>query len=196
MTYQAAAKQLLRDTALDAAGELLRDRAWSAITMSDVARATGVSRQTLYNEFGGRREFAQAYVLRVAQRLISDVEAVITANAGDPHTALTRAFERFLAEASETALVAAIAGRDGGDELLALVTVQGGELLHAATTRLTSFLRATWPQVPADDAEAAADVLVRMAISHAALPGDDPHRAATGLARALGPFIEQVLMPH
>jgi AcrR family transcriptional regulator len=194
MSYQLAAKALLRDTLLDAAGELLRDREWAAITMADVARAAGVSRQTLYNEFGGRREFAQAYVLRVADRLIGDVEAVITANAADPNTALTAAFERFLAEASETTLVAAIAGRDGGDELLALVTVQGGELLRAATTRLTAFLRATWPQVAAADAEIAADVLVRMAISHAALPGDDPARAASGLARALGPFVEQVLI--
>jgi AcrR family transcriptional regulator len=194
--YAWAAKALLRDTALDAAGDLLRERAWASITMADIARDTGVSRQTLYTEFGGRRPFAQAYVLREADRLMTGVEAVIGEHADDPQGAIAAAFERFLDDASQTALVAAIAGRDGGDELLALVTVQGGELLRAATTRLTAFLRATWPQVSAGDARAAVDVLVRMAISHAALPGEDPARAAKGLARALGPFVDQVLMRH
>ena len=32
--------------------------------MADVAAAGGVSRQTLYNEFGTRDEFAQAFVIR------------------------------------------------------------------------------------------------------------------------------------
>jgi AcrR family transcriptional regulator len=196
VSYQEAAKALLRDTLLDAAGELLRERAWASITMSDVARAAGVSRQTLYNEFGGRREFAQAYVLREADRLMTGVEAVIGRHAHDPHGALAAAFELFLESASHTSLVAAIAGRDGGDELLALVTVQGGELLQAATARLSAFLRATWPQVPEADARAATDVLVRMAISYAALPGDDPKRAAEGIARALGPFVDDVLIPR
>ena len=35
------------------------DRTWSKLSMGEVARRAGVSRQTLYNEFGGRTEFAR-----------------------------------------------------------------------------------------------------------------------------------------
>ena len=34
--------------------------------MAQIARTAGVSRQTLYNEFGSRPEFAEVYVLREA----------------------------------------------------------------------------------------------------------------------------------
>jgi AcrR family transcriptional regulator len=191
--YQQAARALLRDTLLDALGELLGDREWAKVTMADVARLAGVSRQTLYNEFGGRQELAQAYVLREADRFLTGVEAVIEREAGDPQRALTAAFELFLASARDTPLVAAIAGRDGGDELLALVTVRGGELLQVAAGRLTATLLRIWPEVAEADARVATDTLVRLAISHAALPGGDPADAAGAVAAVLGPFVERAL---
>ena len=54
-----AARELLRSTLLDAARAELASRRWTEITMADIARAAGVSRQTLYKEFGSREEFAQ-----------------------------------------------------------------------------------------------------------------------------------------
>ena len=45
--------------------------------MSDVASAAGVSRQTLYKEFGSRDEFAQAFVIHVGQRFLDDVDAAV-----------------------------------------------------------------------------------------------------------------------
>ena len=169
--YPDAAKQLLRDTVLDAAGALMRERPWAKVTMAEVARQAGVSRQTVYNEFGGRRELGQAYVLREGDRFIREVEAVIAAHAGEPRVALARAFETFLAAAEHNPLVAAIAGHEGGEELLALVTVHGGDLLAVATGRLAALLQRTWPQVTLTDARIVSDCLVRLAISHAALPG-------------------------
>ena len=43
------------------------------------------------------------------------------------------------------------------------------------------------------DAALAVDVLVRLAISHAALPGAAPAEAAAGLAAMLGPFIDRAM---
>ena len=40
---------------ITAVDDLARTRGWSATTMSDVAAAAGVSRQTVYNEFGTRQ---------------------------------------------------------------------------------------------------------------------------------------------
>ena len=58
--FAEASKTLLRDTVLDAVHELIGDRAWEQVTMREVARRAGVSRQTLYNSFGGRDELSQA----------------------------------------------------------------------------------------------------------------------------------------
>ncbi|OEV24900.1 hypothetical protein AN220_16735, partial [Streptomyces nanshensis] len=43
-----------RETLLDAAHVAVRARPWTAVRMVDVAAAAGVSRQTLYNEFGSK----------------------------------------------------------------------------------------------------------------------------------------------
>ena len=68
--YPEASRALLRDTVLDAMREELLAKDWSAITLSDVARTAGVSRQTIYNEFGSRQGLAQAYAMRLADRLV------------------------------------------------------------------------------------------------------------------------------
>jgi len=57
--YAEASRTLLRDTVLRATDALLVDHCWREVTMAQVARASGVSRQTLYNEFGNRAELAQ-----------------------------------------------------------------------------------------------------------------------------------------
>ncbi len=54
-SYPTAARQLLRDTLLDAMRELMAEREWGQISMAEVARVAGVSRQTLYKEFGTRQ---------------------------------------------------------------------------------------------------------------------------------------------
>jgi AcrR family transcriptional regulator len=61
--YPEAARQLLRETLFGAARDQLESKAWSEITMSNIAEFAGVSRQTLYKEFGSRAEFGQAFVI-------------------------------------------------------------------------------------------------------------------------------------
>ena len=46
---------LARDSILDAMREELLTQDWSAVTLADIARTAGVSRQTIYNEFGSRQ---------------------------------------------------------------------------------------------------------------------------------------------
>ena len=68
--YALAARELLRNTLLDGARDELQRRPWAEITMADIAAAAGVSRQTLYKEFGSRDEFAQVLVMREADRFL------------------------------------------------------------------------------------------------------------------------------
>lgn len=191
--YAVAARELLRSTLLDAAASELAARAWSQITMSDIARSAGVSRQTLYNEFGSRAEFAQALVLREAGRFIDVVQSTIAEHAADPRLALQTTFELFLDVAAENALVSAIVAGDGADELIALFTTRGETLVGTAATRLTDVLLASWPAVARADAELIAEALVRLAISYAALPKAPPAQTAESVAALLGPYVERLV---
>ncbi|MBV9513249.1 MAG: helix-turn-helix transcriptional regulator, partial [Mycobacteriaceae bacterium] len=63
--------------------DLLLTKDWSAITLADVARAAGISRQTIYNEFGSRQGLAKGYAMRLADRLVDEVDCAVQQNEGD-----------------------------------------------------------------------------------------------------------------
>ena len=191
--YAVAARELLRATLLDAMREQLRARPWAEVTMAEVASAAGVSRQTLYKEFGSRGELAQAYVLREADRFLATVEEAVTAHLDDPETALSAAFDVFLAAAADDPLVRAVVSGDGGDELLVLVTTQGEPVLERATERLSAFLVRGWPGLAGRDANLLAECVVRLAISSAALPGGPAGIGGREVARLLGPYVQRAL---
>jgi AcrR family transcriptional regulator len=181
------------DRLLDATGVVLGQVGWAGVTMAAVARAAGVSRQTLYNRFGSRAELAQAYVLREAARLVARVETAITTNVDAPRDALSAAFDVFLSAAAGHPLVRAITTDPGADELLELVTTRGGPVVAAATDRLAAVMLTSWPDLADADADLMAEVVVRLAISAAALPDGRVPLTGAALAEALGPFVDQAL---
>ncbi|MBE7189393.1 TetR family transcriptional regulator [Jatrophihabitans endophyticus] len=192
--YQAAARSLLRDTVVGAVDDLVRARGWASTTMADVARAAGVSRQTLYNEFGSRPSLIQAYVAREVETMIGEVSEAVRAHADDAHAALREAFALFLRLASDEPVVRTIVagGADGavGAELITALTDVGQAL---AATRIAVLVPEVWPQITDDDAQLLAGSLVRLAISHALLPTADPDEIAAGVGRMFSPFVEQIL---
>lgn len=191
--YPQAARQLLRETLFAAARDELQRRAWSEITMADVAGAAGVSRQTLYKEFGSRDEFAQAFVIHEGDRFLDGVEEAVREHLDDPRAAVRAALETFLRTAGEDPLVRVLLSDDGTGGMLPFVTTQGMPVVHWATARLTATIEEGWPQAPPPKARLLAEALVRLAISHITAPGEEP--AATGAATGelLGPFIDEAL---
>jgi len=191
-SHAEASRALLRESVLDAVGELLADDAWPDVRMSDVANAAGVSRQTLYNAFGDRDGLAGAYLLRESERFLAAIDDAIAANAGDPREALRAAAELFLSLAAAHPMIrAATSGRN--DEWVALATTRGEPLLTTMSARLADRIEHTWPAVSPGDALLLAENLVRLAISYAVLPSDTPARTAGQLTRALGPFVDELV---
>lgn len=182
----------VRRALLDAAREELRSRSWGEVKMADVAKRAGVSRQTLYNEFGNRGELAQAFVLREADLFLDAVQDAVAANRDDPVAALGAAFEVFLTTAAEDPLVRALLG-GGAEELLPLVTTQGEPVLVRATTRLDEVLREGWPDIDPRRTLLLAEATVRLAISYAALPAGPAGMTGEAIARLLGPFVREAL---
>jgi AcrR family transcriptional regulator len=179
---------------LGAATDLLRDYRWSEVSMAAIAERAGVSRQTLYNEFGSRDEFAQSYVMQQANDFLASVDATIVANGSDPQRALGAAFERFLSAAAENPMVRAILVRDpGADDLFALFTTRGGPVIQLATDRVAHAICKQWPSADEAEVRFAAECLVRLAISHASLPTDTNEKTARSIASLLGPLVERTL---
>jgi AcrR family transcriptional regulator len=192
--YGQAARTLLRDTLLAAASDLLRDYSWSEVSMAAIAAQAGVSRQTLYNEFGSREEFAQSFAMREADTFLVSVEATIAAHPDDPLQALEAAFEHFLSSAAENPMVRAILVPDhGADDLVAMFTTRGAPVIELATERLTSAVRKQWPRASENDARIAVECLVRLAISHAGSPTGSTTGAAKSISALIGPFVTQKL---
>jgi AcrR family transcriptional regulator len=191
--YPVAARRLLRETLFGAARDELQERAWSEITMADVASAAGVSRQTLYKEFGSRDEFAQAFVIHEGERFLDAVEAAVREHLDDPRAAVGAALGVFLRTAGEDALVRILLSDDGTGGMLPFVTTQGAPVVQWATDRLTAVIREGWPQAPAAKAKLLAESLVRLAISYVTAPGGPPEATATRAGELLGPFIDEAL---
>jgi AcrR family transcriptional regulator len=190
LPYPAAARNLLRETVIDAVDDLVRSRGWSATKMSDVAAAAGVSRQTLYNEFGSRQALVEVYVEREIETLVAEVTKEVLANADDAHRALRIAFTLFLKLASDEPVVQLITSNADGGELHQLLTGLGRAV---ASERIAHLIPQVWPQVGADDARLLAESLVRLAISHALLPSQDPAATARDVGRMLAPFVDELL---
>ncbi len=96
-----------RESLLDAAYTALSRRPWAAVRMVDVAAAAGVSRQTLYNEFGSKEGLARALVRREADAYLAGVERALAAD-HDARERLTATAEWTASAARENALVRAM----------------------------------------------------------------------------------------
>jgi AcrR family transcriptional regulator len=130
--YQEAARELLRKTVFDAARDQLGRQPWSEITMADIASGAGVSRQTLYNEFGNRNEFGFAFVIHEAERFMDDVEKAVREHLDDPQAAILAALEHFLQAAGDDPLIRILLSDDGTGGMLPFVTTPGGSAEETA----------------------------------------------------------------
>jgi AcrR family transcriptional regulator len=191
--YPKAARALLRETLLAAGRDEVQRRAWSEITMADVANAAGVSRQTLYNEFGSRDEFAQALVIHEGERFLDAVDESVREHLDDPRAAVGAALETFLRSAGEDPLVRILLSDDGTGGMLPFVTTQGMPVVQWATARLSATIEDGWPEAPPAKVQVLADSLVRLAISYVTAPGDSPDTTAARTGELLGPFIDKAL---
>lgn len=189
--YAEASRALLRESVLEAMRDLLLARDWSAITLSDVARAAGISRQTIYNEFGSRQGLAQGYALRLADRLVDSVHAALDAHVGDIYQALLQAFRSFFAESAADPLVVSLLSGVAKPDLLQLITTDSAPIIDRASARLALAFTKTWVATSDDDAGVLARSIVRLSLSYVSMPPATSHDVAVDLARLMTSFAER-----
>ncbi|GAB3003718.1 TetR/AcrR family transcriptional regulator [Mycobacterium bourgelatii] len=189
--YAEASRALLRDSVLDAMRDLLLTRDWSAITLSDVARAAGISRQTIYNEFGSRQGLAQGYALRLADRLVDAVHASLEANVGNIYQSFLQGFRTFFTETAADPLVVSLLTGVAKPDLLQLITTDSAPIINRASERLATAFTQTWVATSDDDANVLSRAIVRICLSYVSMPPEADHDVAADLARLLTPFAER-----
>jgi AcrR family transcriptional regulator len=179
-----AVRQRLRDGIVDAARAQTIAGGWDGVRMGAVATAAGVSRQTVYNEFGSKAGLAEALAQREIDRFVAEVRAALDAHGSDVHAAAYAAIERTLTEAAGNPLIKAIltSARGGSDELLPYLTTRSELVLAAASGALLDWARRHLPATEPDRMAFAADSIVRLVVSHIVLPVDPVEPTARKLA--------------
>jgi AcrR family transcriptional regulator len=189
--YAEASRVLLRDSILDGMRQMLLSSDWSSITLSDVAKAAGISRQTIYNEFGSRQGLAQGYALRLADRLVDQIEDAIVGNIGDVYAAFLQGFRDFFAESAADPLVISLLTGTTKPDLLQLITTDSAPIISRASQRLTETFMHSWVRCSEEDAGVLARAIVRLAMSYVSMPPEADHDVARDLARLMTPFAER-----
>jgi AcrR family transcriptional regulator len=178
-----------RTALLDAAYDAAVAGDWGRTRMLDVARAAGVSRQTLYNEFGSKDALAEALAMREIGRFIDGTErALDEAHPDDPIQAVGAAALFTFQQAADNPLLKA-ALIDDTSGLLAFLTTRGEPATTAARASFENYYSTHWPHLSGDAITVAAETITRLTLSYLVQPSDEPAEAVAArladLARKL-----------
>ncbi|SPT57772.1 TetR family transcriptional regulator [Actinomadura madurae] len=178
----------VRESLLDAAAHLLVERGYRAVRMQDVASAAGVSRQTVYNEFGDKWGLAQAVVVRDNERYLDGIDAVLSEH-DDLYSAVVAAVTFTLEMSADDQLAKAVLTGAGGDEMLPLLTTQAEPVLFTASARIAEHALRQWPHLDREALTEVADAAVRLTMSHIMLPSGPPEVLAHFVARMVTRYM-------
>jgi AcrR family transcriptional regulator len=178
----------VRELLLDAAAALLVERGYRAVRMQDVAAAAGVSRQTVYNEFGDKWGLAQAVVVRDNDRYLDGIDQVLSEHE-DLYAAVVAAVLFTLEMSADDQLKKAVLTGADGDDLLPLLTTRAEPVLFTASARLAEHALRQWPDAGREALVEIADAAVRLTMSHIMLPSGPPEQVAHLVARMVTSYI-------
>ncbi|MDH6540672.1 TetR/AcrR family transcriptional regulator [Streptomyces sp. SPB4] len=180
-----------REALLRAAGAALSARPWPAVRMVEVAAAAGVSRQTLYNEFGGKDGLGRALVRRAAEEYLDGVDRALAPGplcAADADAAgrLAAVAEWTVRAARTRPLVRALL--TGGWEPALPAPPPPGTRQALAPGDLARTVRDRAAAALSPEPAWRCELAVRLALSYVIAPGEDAigDRAAAELLRLLG----------
>ena len=169
---------------LDGALAEIAERGTDGATMDDVARRARVGRMTVFRRFGTKDALVDRLMLRELRRFLAEVDARLAA-VEDPGERVVEAFLACLRAGTEHPLMARMARLEPGRAMERL-PLEVGRAFVAARLRAEGVA----------DADAVADVLVRLAASYVLFPGEavdvrDEAAARDFAERALAPIVRR-----
>lgn len=174
----------LRQRMVAAAVVLTTTDGWSHVTMSRLAQAVGVSRQTVYNEIGTKNALAEAMILGELENFLAVVGNAFDEHPDDLPDAVEAAIRAVLELAQDNRLLhAVVSATHGADtELLPLLTTHSSQLLDLAKAVVGERVAAYRPPLTPAELDGAIDMVVRVVLSHVMQPSGTPARTAASLA--------------
>lgn len=161
----------VRQRVIDAAREIVIAGDWGRTRMTDVAARAGVSRQTLYNEFGTKDGLAVAMSAAQTEWFLGRIQQELDQHPDDPIAGIRAAVSFTLdAGADDPMLKATLSSARGASELLPLLTTRAEPLLASSRRVLTAYLTDHWPELAHRDVALVAESLIRLTVSHLVLP--------------------------
>lgn len=181
----------MRARVLHEAWQLASEAGWDRVRVADLAQRAEVSRPSIYAEFGDRAGIGTALVRRETERFLLGVAEVLAAHRGSVSAALEAGVRHTLAEAARNPFIRAVvtAARGGTDALLPFLTSRPEPVFSQARHLVAAWLGEVVPQAPEGRRDEAADIVVRLAVSHMLLPGPDLGEASSRVARAAGAVL-------
>jgi len=176
----------MRERVLREAWALAAEHGWDRVRIADLAERAEVSRPSIYKEFGDRAGVGQALVERETERFLLGLAAVLDADRESFHDALRNGVAHALDEGRRNPFIRAVlvAARGGTDALLPFLTSRPDPVFSSARDLLTAWLADTVPLTAQQHRGEAADLVVRLTLSHMLLPGPDQAVAPGRIARA------------
>ncbi|MCP2169291.1 transcriptional regulator, TetR family [Goodfellowiella coeruleoviolacea] len=191
-------KASLREELLDATAELVATLGFRKLRVADVAEAAGVSRQTVYNEFGNKESLVQAMALRMTADFLTGISARMD-QASTPVEAASAAVRFVLDHAADNRVIASALTGSDAEDLLPFLTTRGRPVFEAAIDVVRRHIHQRLPDLPEQRARLVAVTAVRLVVSHLLTPSGPAQQAAAEVtevvAALLGPAATRPAPP-
>lgn len=177
----------VRDRLLVSAHALIETEGWAAVRMARVAESAGVSRQTVYNEFGTKHGLAEQLALRELARFLALVRDRM-AGADDVVSGIRSACEGALQLGEESIIVRSVTGAGGDDDFLTILTTESAEIVETATAAVQQAVNEFYPPTGLTPEQLAVcvEAVVRWVLSAMTRPSKRPDETAADIGWLLG----------
>ncbi len=189
-------RQWVREQTLAVATELLLEQGWDRVRVGQIAERVGVSRPTIYAEFGNKEGIAESLVFAETQRFLVGIEGRLDQHADDPEKAVRSAIRYTFREADNSPLLRAALTSAGNvnDSILPFLTTRPQPLLFSATETLVNWFVEHFPDVVRAPMVDAIDAVVRLVVSNLMFPGEHPRKTPTKVGNVAVALIEDALL--
>lgn len=178
-----AFRRQVRERALDVARGLTLERGWQQVRFVEVADLVGVSRPTMYSEFGSKAGLGAALVLQETTQFLDGMLAELEEWRGDLSGAAKAALRYTVLTAERNPLVHGVLTNAGDTDLLLLLTTRSGPVLEVAVEMLTGWFGEAFPTYEQPLLSELIESLVRLTLSHLVQPTRDVEETLAVLER-------------
>lgn len=165
-----AFRREVRERALEVASRLTVERGWQQVRFVEVADEVGVSRPTMYSEFGNKAGLGEALVLAETTSFLAGLVQALESESGELNAAAKAALRYTMVAATENPLLHGVLTNAGDRGLLELLTSKSGSVLPLVVQALIDWFAEHFPDQPRPLLDELIEALVRLTLSHLIQP--------------------------